>query len=180
MPKIRNKNMFLFGLFWLAVAMAILAVPREVHEHADFAVYLNGERFNFTQEKYMSDENHTFGESTHVHDMRGNVIHKHVAGATIGDFFSSLDMTFNSTAFATDDGTEYGSVRMFVNGKENNMFEKYEFRDLDRILIAAGNYGSKEIQAMAVTDEACIESGKCPERGSPSDESCSTGGICIV
>ena len=180
--KIRNKNMFVFGLFCLAVAAAILAYPRphEIHEHADFVVYIGDEHYNFSQERYMTDSSKTLSAYAHLHDGNGNVIHKHADGITLGYFFASLGMKLNSTCFDAghcNDGTN--DLRMFVNGQPSSEYERYEFRDLDRILISYGNYSQERIGEMiaSVTDEACIQSLKCPERGAPAEESC-TGGIC--
>lgn len=149
----------------------------EVHEHADFRVYLNGKEYDFSQEKYMSN-NRSLSNFIHLHDKEGNVIHKHSKGISLGFFFETLDMNFSPTCFIVDDGTEFcnnedKTLKMFVNGKLNEKFDEYEFRDLDRILITYGDKKENDIkkQMDSVTDKACIQSGKCPERGEPSDES---------
>ena len=64
-------------------------ITKEVHEHVDFKVYLDGKEYNFSKEKYMSEENKTLSQIIHLHDMDGNVIHKHANGVTLGQFFES-------------------------------------------------------------------------------------------
>lgn len=156
--------------------------PDAIHLHADFKIYLNGQAYNFTQDKYMSSEGHHLSERTHLHDMNGNIIHVHAFGVTLGEFFNSLGMKFNSTCFRLDNGTEYCNVvenklMMFVNGQENSQMEKYEPKDLDRILVTYGsNENEIQNQINSVTDVACIYSLKCPERGSPPNESSCIGG----
>lgn len=161
----------------------------EVHEHADFKVYLNGIAFNFSQEKYMSSKSgYELSDYAHLHDMDGDIIHKHAAGVTLGYFFNTLGMVFNSTCFVTDDGKTYcnngvKSIKLYINGRLNYEFEDYKFHDLDRILITYGNDNNDEIkeQLDSVVDKACIQSGKCPERGKPDDESsCTSGNGCGI
>jgi hypothetical protein len=184
--KARNPTMIAFGLVFLLAAAVIFffSSPKEEHVHADFALYINGVLFNFSQEKYMSDSNKTLSESVHLHDMNGRIVHRHAAGITLGYFFGTLGIGLNSTCIALDNGTAYcnsgeKSLSVFINGKQTRFYENYVFRDLDRILIAYGNYTQENIDAMisSVSDEACIYSLKCPERGTPPPESCS-GGIC--
>lgn len=160
----------------------------DVHEHADFKVYLNGEAYNFAQDKYMSGEEKSLSNFTHLHDGEGDVIHKHMTTITLGDFFSSLGMQFTEDCFILDDGTDYcndeeNTLQIFVNGKKNRDFGDYELSDLDRILITYGNESDEVIEAQidSVTDKACIQSEKCPERGEPSDESsCLSSDDCVA
>lgn len=157
------------------------------HSHADFKIYVDGKALNFSQEKYMSGNlsGRRIDRSpfTHLHDMDGNVIHKHMSGITLGTFISSLNMSFNSTCFSLDNGASYcnsgnATLKMFVqhsgrNWQQNHEYEKYSFSDLDRILITYGTASPADLQSQmdSVTDEACIPSGKCPERGLPKEES---------
>ena len=161
----------------------------DAHEHSDFKVYLNNEAFDFSQDTYMSKKpgsDEQLSPFVHLHDNIGYIIHKHIQGVTLGEFFNTLNMKFSSTCFILDNDTEYcndkdNTIKMYVNGKINNKFEKYEFKDLDRILITYGNENESIIkkQIESVTDEACIQSEKCPERGKPNPESsCTTTGKC--
>ena len=157
----------------------------DIHVHADFKVYLNGEMFNFTQEKYMSSNTSKLSQFVHLHDMDGDVIHVHMSTVNLGMFFTSLNMNLNSTCFATENQTycnsPQGTLKVFVNGQPNYEFDTYKPKDLDRILITYGNEGPELIQYQlaSVTDKACIPSEKCPERGLPEDESsCLSGQDC--
>ncbi len=90
------------------------------HTHADFAVWINGEQFDFAREEFMSHvpvaaaPSSTFifvpqasahegeeegGSGTvlvtgreylHLHDMNGHVVHRHKPGLTFGDFLESV------------------------------------------------------------------------------------------
>jgi hypothetical protein len=76
----------------------------------------------------------------HTHDESG-VLHWEVVHIPkredlyLGNFFQGWGKTFNKTCiFQFCNGPE-GSVKMFVNGKRNNNFEKYVIRDGDKIVI---------------------------------------------
>lgn len=160
----------------------------DVHEHADFKVYLEGEAYDFAQDKYMSSDEHKLSNFTHLHDGDGELIHKHMSTITLGDFFESLGMQFTAECFKLDGGSFYcnegeKTLKMFVNGEHNNEFGDYELSDLDQILISYGDETDEEIQTQiaSVGDRACIQSETCPERGAPSDESsCLSSGDCTA
>ncbi len=160
----------------------------DAHYHVDFKVYLNGEQFNFSQTKYMSTNRSKLSNFVHLHDGDGEIIHKHISEATLGEFFTSLNMSFNSTCFVTDMKSVFCNsgdkqLKFFVNGIKRNEYGDYDFQDLDRILITFDNDSEIALtqQLNSVTDKACIQSNKCPERGVPTDESsCATGSDCIA
>ncbi len=179
-------TIFIFLLLFLTGCQEEKKLPilGDVHNHADFKVYLNNTPLNFAQEKYMSTKDKLISNFVHLHDMDGEVIHQHMSGITLKDFFESVGMELTSDCFATEGGAKYCNkddkkLKMFVNGKSKSDFGNYEFKDLDQILITYGNDDEVTIQKQidAVTDKACIQSQKCPERGKPHDESsCLTGG----
>lgn len=171
---------FSLALYFKPVSEPLLG---DIHHHADFKVYINNEAIDFAQEEYMSEiGGNSFNPFTHLHDMNGEVIHKHMTGLTLGDFFTSLGMSFSETCFEMDYKTkncnnETSSLKFYVNGSLNTKFDQYELNDLDQILISYGNESAEQIQAQldSVTDEACIYSETCPERGNPPDESSCLG-----
>lgn len=156
-----------------------LFVPVEIHEHADFAVYVEGNRINFSRPDYMSD-NGELSEKIHLHDMDGNVMHKHAEGATLGMFFESIGIVFNETCFNGHCTNDSSRLIMYVNGMPSYEYGMYEFSDLDRILIIFGNMtGNITAHMDAVTSDSCIYSGKCPERGDAPDENSCSGNVCL-
>lgn len=182
-------NRFILGLVLVTMALTLYShfkpeyepLVGDVHMHADFKVYLDGVAYDFAQEKYMSSEESALSPFTHLHDMNGTVIHKHMSGITLGDFFESIGMDLSRVCLTLDDGTAYcdeegKTLKFYVNGKANDQFNAYEFDDLDRILLTYGDETKEEIQAQleSVGDEACIYSETCPERGTPPDESSCT------
>ncbi len=167
----------------------------EFHIHADIAIYLNGQKVNLAQEKYMSDANHALNPFTHLHDMDGNVVHVHARNVSMGMFLESIGMKLEKECFTMDTGEKYCSndankLYVWINGAPEKIFVNgaiienpadYVMQDLDQILITYGNetLAEQNNQFDSVTDNACIDSKKCPERGDPADEgSCTTGSGC--
>ncbi len=187
------------------IAIALLAVglvvgfvlfnnptPKPIHIHADFKVYINNIAYNFSQDKYMSTENHTLSPFIHLHDLNGDVIHQHFSGISLTTFFKSLKMKLDSNCLTTDTGSAYcnsgdKTLKMYVehvNGSwtANYDFGNYEFQDLDKILISYGNdeQGTIQKQMNSLSNDSCIYSEKCPERGlpPPDERDCLGGDVC--
>ncbi len=157
----------------------------EVHEHADFKLYILNEEYNFSQEKYMSDEK-IKNNFIHLHDMDGDLIHSHIKGNTLEFFFFSIGIKFNSTCLILDNKSSYcndknNKLKVFVNDNEDKLMEKYILNDLDKILITYNDKNNNINEELKyITDKACIQSGKCPERGEPNIESSCTSDGCKV
>jgi hypothetical protein len=85
------------------------AVPvKEVHHHAGFVVYMDGQKQDFSHIRHMSlvpcgehSEKPTKEEEqlekAHLHDSNGDVVHVHRAGATWGDLFKNMNFTYDHT-----------------------------------------------------------------------------------
>lgn len=138
------------------------------HEHADFAMYLLGERFDFSKDEFMSvtpckivQEPSLFGipaalahgstreslkDDVHLHDNIGGVVHSHKEGIDWSDFFVSIGMEFTDTTFTDHEGaitknTDENTFRFFLNGQEVLTISDVEIRDNDKVLIS---YGPKD------------------------------------
>ncbi len=175
--------------FETLIKAAILKAPKQdavalgekVHEHADFAVYLEGKKFDFTKAKYQSSDTNLLDPNAHLHDGNGEITHKHRKGVTLGYFFQTIGMKFDGQCFVTDNGTQYcnnggKTLKMFVNGNPNIQFGNYEFTDLDKIIITYGDETGIANQIASISNDACLYSEKCPERGKPPTENC-VGGL---
>ncbi len=177
----------------VAIRFAVTTAPNpEFHEHADIAVFINGQRLNLAQARFMSEkpcglteENKgaalELTDKVHLHDMNGNVIHTHYPGVTYQEFFKSIAMEFRDGYLKDADGAVYengdaGLLRYFLNGKEVPDIALHQIHDLDRVLISYGRKISDltaiNAELAAVSDEACIASGKCTSRGVAPVEAC--------
>lgn len=167
--------------------------PDPNHTHADFAVWVNNVRKDFTDAKYMShvptegevrdDEAMTESGSAlrkylHLHDGNADVLHRHKPGLTVGEFFQTLGFLMTDTCMNMDDGKAVCNEsdkkwRMFINGIEKPYDGLYIFADLDQILLTYGATSEQiKVQIDDLTDEACRYSRTCPERGEPPKENC--------
>lgn len=197
----------------LALALPLIAAcsrtaavnPDPNHTHADFAVYIEGRKLDFSDPRYMSapppdsesqsllpslllskayahegeEGGHIKGrEYLHLHDGNGNVMHRHKPNLTLGDFFVSIGFHMTEECFVLEDGSEICPAegkkwQMFVNGQEIPWASQYVFQDLDKILLTYGATESQiQEQLSQLTNDACLYSKTCPERGDPPAENC--------
>lgn len=179
--------------FETLVKAAILKAPKpslgtseKYHTHANFKVIVNGNAMDFSVAKYQEKNGKDLDEDIHLHDGKGDLLHIHKKGATLGQFFTSLGMSLTQTCF-TDDvwtafcskgATDQNKLKMYVNGKMNDSFDTYVPQDLDKIVIIYGPESEVVMneEAKSVADDACIYSLTCPERGKPPTEEC-VGGL---
>lgn len=100
--------------------------PDPNHAHADFAVWVNGQKLDFSDDEYMSapsvvDQNemsflipsafaHSEDEGKalpgrehlHLHDGNGHVIHRHKPALTLEDFFASIGLKMTADCLTLD------------------------------------------------------------------------------
>lgn len=164
--------------------------PDPNHTHADFAVWVNGEKLNFSADELMSggsteeegEDGHGHAHLhpyLHLHDGVGHVIHRHKPGLTLKEFFDSLQVGFDEKCYGSfapmADGFICGETlfRMFMNGKEQPFDLEYAFSDTDQILLTNTENDAevtKELEGL--TDDACLYSRTCPWRGEAPKEGC--------
>jgi hypothetical protein len=85
-----------------AVAAVPAVNPDPNHTHADFAVYIDSKRVDFSDPKYMSTGQKHLSQYFHLHDGIGTVIHRHKPGLTLGEFFASLGFMMTPDCFTFD------------------------------------------------------------------------------
>lgn len=159
--------------------------PDPNHTHADFAVYVDGERFDFSADELMSgastdaehdDAHHQY---LHLHDGIGHVIHRHKPGLTLKEFFDSIQVGMEGNCYVSFAPLADGQIcddtpfRLFVNGEELPFTLDYAFSDLDQVLLTtAATDEEVQQQLKEMTDDACLYSKTCPQRGDPPAENC--------
>ena len=174
--------------------------PDMNHTHADFAVWIDGKMLDFSGPEFMSEEltpaeeeelKHQTGKVVktdvaslqkylHLHDGNGHVIHRHKPGLTLKDFFTTIKVDIQGNCYTSFEPMADGQqcydhpFRMFVNGIEKTPFDlAYAFMDTDHILITnASDTAEVSLELSKMTDDACMYSKTCPERGEPPTENC--------
>ena len=126
------------------------------HEHAAFKLFIHNQTIDFSQPKYQ-----VRSQLVHFENGDGDTIHKHATGVYIGFLFETLGIKFTSECLTMDNGVKYcndgtNTLKFYVNGISNNMYDKYVLKDNDEILLSYGSEGQEEIdtQLKAVEDLA--------------------------
>jgi hypothetical protein len=160
--------------------------PDPNHTHADFAVWIDGKQIDFSGNEHMSgssDEkvhDHELNQHLHLHDGNGHVLHRHKPGLTLKEFFLSLSVGMSGSCYSSGVPGSDGQIcadtpfRLFVNGKEQPFDDlSYIFEDEDKILITTSPDGAEVQQEFSkLSDDACLYSKTCPERGKAPTEGC--------
>jgi hypothetical protein len=152
----------------------------EVHVHSDFLLYFDNQEYDFTKDEYQTTNTQELHDSIHLHDNVGNVIHRHADDVTLSEFFGSLGFTLTNDCITTSAGEKFctddtNELMVFVNDERIENPADYVNQEEDQILIYHGNRNDNETireLLLSITDEACIYSGTCPERGVAPPESC--------
>lgn len=132
-----KSKWFLLGAGILLGALTILIIrffaysPEQVHYHANFAVYINGQReefkapFNY-QAVAVCSSTHDISmpqQRTHMHENVNSVIHVHDAVVTWGQFFENLGWYFGPDFIETSGGERYvadeqNKVHVILDGQD--------------------------------------------------------------
>jgi hypothetical protein len=148
---------FLLGAA-LVVGLRFAAIKdMSVHYHANFALYVNGQRdefksFTFYEEVQAcsTDDANNVKAKAHMHDNNPGLVHVHAAGMTWAQFFSNLGYGLSNKALTTDAGVyvsgQDGNALSFVlNGKPVAGVANDVIKSEDRLLI---NYGKDSDQTL--------------------------------
>lgn len=139
-------------LIALAVFLTAYFLPRpyEVHYHANFAVYMDGQKVNFSKPEYMEEVSRCNVTSDvrpedriHLHNNDGDTVHVHMAAATWGDLFSNLEWNFGSGYLVDASGkiTLSGSGKNLIfilNGKPVQNPNNRSVKSEDQLLVWYG------------------------------------------
>ena len=149
-----------------------------VHWHADFALYIRGERYDFNQTRFFSTADEELSENVHIHEPYHAIVHVHREGTTWREFFDSLGFDLTDQCLTTPEGEQHCAsndeqLSFILNGVRVDSLAFQDITDIDRALISFGSESDEEVlgQYAEVMDEACILSGLCearvPEGGLP-------------
>lgn len=171
----------LLGAFALIIGQEVYrfpAVPQ--YRHADFAIFINGQRLDFSAARYTDPESCKVGifivddenpEANTYLKEGGQVIHVHQKSATYQDFFESIGVSFDGHRFKDDRGNIYEDdtvheFRVFLNKQEVDSVNDREIQDLDHLLISYGRRDRADAdlayELAEVPDLACFYSVVCP------------------
>lgn len=142
-----------------AVRFAGQTHEHPVHYHANWAVFVDGERLDLTGDRYMEDVMRCSADASHVapedrvhmHENDHDVVHVHAAGVTWGHLIANLGFNVGDDFLITDNGRylsgEAGSLKFILNGAEVPSIHNRQIGDQDRLLISFGPEPAEEVVA---------------------------------
>lgn len=161
--KVALLSVLIFVLgFMSAVAVRFILVDRhETHYHANFALYINGQKEDFNNFNYYeeisscSSADHGSPKSrVHMHNKENSVIHVHDDGVTWSHFFNNLGFTLSDKALITKDKIyipeettdSSAKLRFILNGKLVNFVSNETIKSKDALLIDYSKDTDEELQ----------------------------------
>ena len=169
------------------------------HEHADFLLFIRGQKFDFNQPGLVSHaEAEVQSGNVHIHDFRYTVVHVHTTLTTWDEFFTSIGFTLTDPSFPGIDSprtcltlpdkqklcnTATETWKFIANGVQVDGMSNVNMSDLSRVLFSYGPETVEQVisqQWTQMTDEACILSELCIARIKPDEppEECQGAGQC--
>lgn len=142
-----------------------IGILNSQHIHADWKVYINGKQMDFSDKAHMDRMRGGLAVSSFIHvdsgnpppEKTGDVLHMHATGVPLWIFFDSINMDLSKDCLVLDNGeklcsNDKNTLKSYVNGKPNDEYENYVFKDLDKILISYGSEIDLTQQFNSITD----------------------------
>lgn len=143
---------FMLGILsFVGYRMARVQAEEEVHYHADFAVYINGQQEKFDSFTYyeevqtcdVHDEDDVKGRA-HMHGNVNHVIHVHAHAVTWGHFFANIGYAVGDNVISNEKQTfvtdpSGNKVEFILNGERVSSIANRLIKSEDSLLISYGN-----------------------------------------
>lgn len=144
--------------------------PVVTHHHANWAVFVGGERLDLSDDRFMQDvascrtspEAIRPQDRIHLHENDHDVVHVHHPASTWGQLLANLEMAAGPDYLFTPDGARHlargdSTVKFIRNGQRMYDLSNEPVRSLDRVLISFGTETAEEVvaeQLSRVADDA--------------------------
>lgn len=163
-----KRRWFLFGAGVLLGALVILVIRfatyqvPHTHYHANFAVYIDGQREEFTAAHYYEEISACNLHGTiqpaqraHMHDELNSVIHIHDNAVTWEQFFNNIGWSLGPNFIQDDQHTMHiedstRKLNIILNGQnltDLTPITNQVIKDKDRLLISFGDINNATLQA---------------------------------
>lgn len=132
-----------------------------IHYHANFALYINGQREEFVGNQYYSETemcalNETMvpAERAHMHDNVNSVVHVEDHAVTWGQFFTNLGWTMGATSIVSPDGVVYSEngnnkLSIVIDGQDYTDLggvANTVIKDQSKLLVSFGNQATTQLK----------------------------------
>lgn len=154
---------FLVGVaLILGIRVTAYQPPKHTHYHANFAVYINGQREQFSGLNYYeetaaascstsaaAEPENTPMSRVHMHGNVNDVVHVEDSRVTWGNFFTVLGWNVGGSYVANRDtvyqNSDQSTATFLLNGKKVDNINNLIIGDQDKLLINYGNQTPDEI-----------------------------------
>ncbi|MCA9333258.1 hypothetical protein KDA00_05305 [Candidatus Saccharibacteria bacterium] len=147
---------FLVGSVFVVGMRFITYESDNVHYHANFALYINGQRDDFKDLSFYEEVQACTDDSidnpksrTHMHNQQNDLVHIHAHSVTWGHFFANLGYSLGNKQIQTDDGVfvdgKPGDLKFILNGSEVDSVANKVIESEDTLLIDYGNSNDEEL-----------------------------------
>jgi hypothetical protein len=152
---------FLLGALSLIIIRFVTLQDTSVHYHANFALYVNGQKDEFKSFTFYEEiQSCTAYDSAnvklkgHLHDENPGLIHVEQSGATWGQFFANLGYGLSNKAVTTDKGVfaddqDGNQLTFIVNGQPVSSIANEVIKNEDVLLVNYGKEDNETIQTRA-------------------------------
>lgn len=146
-------------LFMAIIRYFAVTAAHGTHYHANFALFLKGQRVDFSQPKYsedisscVTDEEILPQQRVHLHENNPDIIHVHHSGVTWGHLMANLGFTLGPNHLIDDQGNIYQNndsqkLSFIINGKVTANPYNTKIENEDRLLINFGPENAEELMA---------------------------------
>ncbi len=169
-----------FCLFFLA--RVIFAKSHQTHYHANFGLFINGQRdefknFAFYEEVQAcsADNSNNPRQRVHMHNQENDAVHVHDNAVMWGNFFENLDYGLTDNALITkngvyEDGKDGKELTFLLNGQEVEAIANRVIKNEDRLLVSYGDPSNVQTEYGQITSSAAEHNHK------PDPAACSGSG----
>ena len=149
---------FLLGTLWFATLRFMFIEDKTVHYHANFSLYINGEKDPFDDFTQYEEVQACSGETKdnprgrgHLHKPNAHVVHVHDNAVTWNAFFANVGYGLTDKAITvTDkvfvDGQDGKELTFILNGKVVDTVSNRIIGNKDALLISYGNESKEELE----------------------------------
>ena len=169
---------FFVGALWVVALRFVTLRSNAVHYHANFALYVKGERVTLDSPLYYEEVQACGGEAvdnpkirTHLHNQVNDVVHVHDNGVTWGHFFANIGMTNGDKVFRIDNTVYIDSEKMpitfILNGEKVESSANVLIKSEDKLLVSIGTTEELKLQEQyaSISDSAGDYNGKYDPSG---------------
>jgi hypothetical protein len=165
-----------------AARYATLEEEHPVHYHANWAIFVDGNRLDLTAPRYMEDvyqcmldpSQQNPEDRVHMHEGNHDVVHVHASGVTWGHLLANLGFGIGDDYLYTDtqrlENTSEKTLKFVLNGRPVATIANAQIGNQDRLLIS---YGPESVEEVIGTQFPQVASDANRYNEMPDPASCS-------